>query len=470
MVTLPGQHTPVEPVDRRSVLVVTVVMAAAATAAFLLRLAQQDGDAAAGVVAFVVGGAVMVVLARILMASEPDSWISRLALVAVAAKLVGIAARYLMVYGLYGGGGDATLYAANGVAVSQGIAAGDIPWGVIRSIPGSGFIDLFTGIVFTVTTPTGFGGFVVFGLLSFVGQLLFYRAFRQALDPYQRRVYAVAILLMPSLLFWPASIGKEAWLMFTLGIGAVGAVRLLSRQPGGLVIFGLGLVGTAAVRPHVALLLVIGFVAGALATRQGPPGHPLRRVALLVVGVGVGAILAGQVSAFFEGGAFGNGGVFDILEVTATRTSQGGSEFEAIDPTRWWMVPVGLVNVLFRPFPFEATNAQALVASLEGTALLVICLRRGRGLAAAVRNMLNNPHLGLAGGYCATFIFAFSTFGNFGIIARQRSLLFPFFLFMLSWGWSTSGRRRASVPAGQATADSRSNSALVGSTGLGGPR
>jgi len=54
-----------------------------------------------------------------------------------------------------------------------------------------------------------------------------------------------------------------------------------------------------------------------------------------------------------------------------------------------------------------------------------------RRLASIPREMLRTPYVAFCVVYCSLFIFAFSSIGNFGNIARQRVQLFPFLLVLL---------------------------------------
>ena len=46
------------------------------------------------------------------------------------------------------------------------------------------------------------------------------------------RRYAALVFLLPSLLFWPSSIAKEAWILACLGLAAYGAAKMLTRSGG----------------------------------------------------------------------------------------------------------------------------------------------------------------------------------------------------------------------------------------------
>ncbi|MGH9281567.1 MAG: hypothetical protein ACRD0S_01385, partial [Acidimicrobiales bacterium] len=123
-----------------------------------------------------------------------------------------------------------------------------------------------------------------------------------------------------------------------------------------------------------------------------------------------------------------------VLERARNQTSEGGSAFETtgntnLSPSRF---PSALVSVVFRPFPWEATNALAFVASLEGTLLLVLLVAGRRRLVGAVRSVLRTPYVVLCLCYSVLFVYGFSSFANFGVLTRQRVQLFPFLLVLLA--------------------------------------
>ena len=86
--------------------------------------------------------------------------------------------------------------------------------------------------------------------------------------------------------------------------------------------------------------------------------------------------------------------------------------------------------MLLRPFPWEAHNAQALVTSFEGVLLVALAWRGRRSLRTLPRR-LKESYVLFAVLYSAAFIYAFSSFGNFGILARERVQVLPFVLALL---------------------------------------
>ena len=90
-----------------------------------------------------------------------------------------------------------------------------------------------------------------------------------------RRRYALLVLFLPSLLFWPSSIGKEAWMTLALGLAltarapAVQQVRRL-RRPGARA-------SAAQSGPaHMAVLLFGGLFVGYVLRPSGPMRHSPR--------------------------------------------------------------------------------------------------------------------------------------------------------------------------------------------------
>src|SRR4029079_15492455 len=60
----------------------------------------------------------------------------------------------------------------------------------------------------------------------------------------------------------------------------------------------------------------------------------------------------------------------EALDVAQARTDEGGSSFQAARIRSATDLPWATVTVLFRSFPNEAGNAQAMISGFEGVALM----------------------------------------------------------------------------------------------------
>jgi hypothetical protein len=432
-----------------AVTLVGVVGVAAYIGALTWAINEGDSDLWGALVLFPVLVAISVPLLRRVARAEGDPRMLRLILLALVVKLSGAFVRYYLTIDLYGGLADAASYANHGARLAesyrQGIFSG---LEVGRSIPGTGFVRVLTGLVFTVTGPTRLGGFLIFSWFAFWGLYFFYRAFRIAAPEADYRRYALFVFFLPSLVFWPSSIGKEAWMVLTLGLSAYGAARVLSSRPGGYVVLGLGLVGAGLVRPHMSALVCAGVVI-AYALRRRPQTQPalgsLGRVVGLVILLGVTSVVVTQVEDFFGTEEEGIRAAEEVFDSTEDQTSQGGSEFEARRVRSPADLPMATLGVLFRPLPFDAHNAQALLASIESTLLLMLFVFWWRRMVRIPKEMFRNPYVLFALVFTAGFVVAFSTFSNFGLLARQRVQVLPLLLAAVMAVKASDVPRRHSV-------------------------
>lgn len=372
-------------------------------------------------------------LARRLSAATGDPVLGKLLLWGAVAKLVGAVLRYVVVYGLYESG-DAIAYADAGTVLAGQLRDGYLSLPPGRSLIGTQFIEVVTGVLFAVVGRSNLVGFLVFSALGFVGAYCFIRAFDLGVPRGDTRRFAALVLFMPSLVFWPSSIGKDSWMLLGLGLCAYGVARLVTHHAFGFTLVTLGLLATCVVRPHVSLLVCAGLLIALLLRR--PPARlqllgPMAR--LLSVGalvLGTAATLS-QAEAYFGVEEEGLQGFGIVLDEATRRTSQGGSEFLAPQGRSLATLPSAFVTVMFRPFPHEATNLLALVASLEGAALAALFAVSWRRLRR-LPGWLPQAFVAFAVAYSLLFVLAFSSVGNFGIITRQRVQLFPLVFTVLA--------------------------------------
>jgi hypothetical protein len=415
-----------------SLVIVVVGMAAA----YLLLLAWAMGRLSFNVWGAMVVAPVILVLtvpfARRATRAENDPTIGRIIMIACGLKLVGALVRYAVTFSLYGTG-DADGYHAVGTRLAPMFRHGDFAVDIGRRVIGTGFIDLVTGGIYTVTGASKLAGYFVFSWLGFLGLYCFYRAFRLAFPEGDGRRYAYLVFFMPSLLFWPSSIGKESWMMLTLGLTSYGAARMLTGKNFGFVMFVLGLTGMTMVRPHVALLAIVALFAAYLLRRSPKPsllGLPAKLLVLGILAVGTVIVLS-QLTTFFGVKSIDTGSAQQILNHTTQQSTQGGSAVEVTRPSSPFGIAYAAISVVFRPWPYEAGNVQGLAASLEGVVLLGLAVTSLKRLASVPRAMLQRPYVAFALVYSLIFAYAFSAIGNFGILSRERVQLYPLLFVLL---------------------------------------
>lgn len=333
------------------------------------------------------------------------------------------------------GGSDSAYYHQSGIDLAEKFHAGNFDT-ELPSKTSTNFIRFFTGVVYTVIGPARLGAFMFYAWLGFVGSFLFYRAFTLAVPEGRRSSYAKLIFLLPSFLFWPSSIGKEAWMMFSLGLAALGAARFVAGKPlRGLMVAATGLWLGAIVRPHIAGVMGIALAAAVLVRRPSRERGQLAPIARLVT-LGAVALLAfllvGRTEQFLiDRGIETRSGITTALEQASERAAYGGSYIApsiAASPRR---VPIAVITVLYRPLIIEAHNTQALVTGAETAFLLALSIVRLRWAFGTLRLLRERPYVALCAAHSLLMILVLSNAANFGLLARHRVQLLPFFLVLL---------------------------------------
>jgi len=387
------------------------------------------GQFTLGAVIFVTLGVVITARVAGFMANDLDrSWITTLLPLAFGAKMLGTFARYVMVTIIYGRG-DSFGYYRSAIQLVHDWRRFVIPQG-IHGGAGTRFVEVFTSFVFLPTIPSFIVGFMMFAALSFIGTILFYLAFRRwAHEERVLFIYALFLFFLPSLLFWPSAIGKDAIMVFSLGIAAYGASRLLEGQyvRGGLIMLP-GLLLAAGVRAHVAALLAASAVlAVGLAQSVGHRTGWFAR--LLIIGVAVvGLVFLASTAAKNLKLDPGSEGLDQFLQETQRRTGQGGSAVVGHPVQSPADFPEATLRVLFRPLPYEASSPAALIGAVESLIMLGILVIRFPAILHNVKRIRSQPYLLFALVYTMGFIVAFSAIFNLGILARQRTQVLPLFL------------------------------------------
>lgn len=379
---------------------------------------------------------ISVPLLRKAAAVEADPRIARLLWLAFCLKLFAALPRYVVAFDVYDGQADAAAYSRIGSELARQFRLGNFDIDIGRPIQGTGFVQILTGVVYSVIGATSIGGFFVFSWVGFWGLYLFHRAFVRACPQGDHHRYALLVFFLPSLLFWPSSIGKEAWMCFGLGVVAYAGARLLTGSRGGLLLLTAGSFALGMVRPHVATIAVFAVLL-AYVVRRPPDGPPLAGYVtkfLVIVVLGSGMVFAvGQLGDFFGVDKFNEEAVENTLDETSRRTGQGGSEFEAgsttdLSPSRF---PEAFAGVLFRPFPWQANNAQALIAAAESGFTMLLFIVSWRRILGALRSVVHTPYVVLCFVYTILFVYGFSAFSNAGILVRQRVQVMPLVLVLL---------------------------------------
>ncbi|GIU85989.1 MAG: hypothetical protein KatS3mg009_0504 [Acidimicrobiia bacterium] len=254
----------------------------------------------------------------------------------------------------------------------------------------TGFVMWVVQRLYTVIGADQIAGFLAFGLFAFIGSYFWYRATVTAVPFVNRRMYCAVVFFLPSIAFWPASIGKEALMQFGIGAAALGTALLFERRlVPAVVVAAPGMYLLWAVRPHLFALVTVSAAFAYLVGRGGAPATDDRPPTLSLTRA-LGIILVGAVAVFAVGQAMSFLGIEDLsvgaieeeLNEQAGRTAQGSSAFreqesepKSLTPLS---IPLGAVTVLLRPFVWEVETPTQIIASIEAAFITYLVFRGGR--------------------------------------------------------------------------------------------
>jgi hypothetical protein len=219
-----------------------------------------------------------------------------------------------------------------------------------------------------------------------------------------------------------------------LGLCAYGIAGIFQRRASGALSLAAGIGASLLVRPHLALIVFVGLMF-ALLMRRAPArsyAAPLFRVVGLIVLLGLGLFLSSQTASFLGEPQLTADSVTEQLSNTTTQTSDGGSEFTPVKVDNPVAMIPAFFTVFFRPLPIEVSSAQELASAMEGVMLLGLLYAARNRIRSIPRLIRVRPYVAFCIGYAFAFVFAFSSFANFGILARQRVQAVPFLLIAIA--------------------------------------
>ncbi|MDH5493680.1 MAG: hypothetical protein OEY14_17130 [Myxococcales bacterium] len=298
------------------------------------------------------------------------------------------------------------------------------------------------GSILLLLLDSRWAGNLLIGQLAFLGQVQIFLSLRRLTPPQVHLRLGLAILLLPSVVFWSAGLTKEGVALIGLGALFQGISRFFEGERRmGAVFLALGVLIIGLFKAYILFPWVIALGVWIYWRRAVSGGRTVQiRPARLILAAAIGwagIVLLGELFPKF---AIDNLGEQMAQQQVYGRAVQGGSSYSVGDPTQRGLLgqlafaPLGLVASLFRPFLFEARSLVQLVNALE-TALLMFLLGAGlyrHGWRGFIGRIFRSPLLM----FCLTFVLLFGTAvgistTNLGTLSRYRLPMMPFYALLL---------------------------------------
>ena len=308
---------------------------------------------------------------------------------------------------------------------------------------------------------------VLFAVLSFSGVWALFRTFYK-LFPLLHRRLAIAILFLPSVVFWGSGILKDSITLGALGWATWAIVRIFFERKGVPVATAILLLALYTIYA-VKIYIVLCFLPAALLWLFLANADRVRSVVVraLITPIILAIVVTLSYFAVIEIGKDNVRYSVDKLSETAEITaryltyvgeSQGGSVYTLGDdydfslPGMIRKFPLAVNVTLFRPYLWEAYNPVMLLSALESffTLMLTIYILFQVGIRRLFRLLASRPVIV----FCFLFAIAFSfsvgiSTYNFGSLVRYKIPMFPFYLsglFILQYYAQYRPQRRSITP------------------------
>jgi len=312
----------------------------------------------------------------------------------------------------------------------------------------SRFIAQVIGVISLFTFKSYLTTSFILSFLSFIGCWKIYLVFIR-LFPQLYRPLALAILFIPSVVFWGIGLMKESLLLFGMGLLVEGLFMLFyaeEKKGKNLLYFLLGALILFKVKPYILIFSLFAFIPVAINRLahflNGPFFRFFSKLSMYVLIFFVGflsLLLLGNILKIYQPEkALQYMSVVQKSQILANQ-KMGGSAYDlgVLEPnfTSLGVKSFAAINVtLFRPYPWESRKIINIPTMMESLLCFLITLfvLIKVGPFECIRRGIKNPIIL----YCLIFsfsvgiivgLFAF----NFGTLARYKIPVLPFYFVAL---------------------------------------
>lgn len=296
-------------------------------------------------------------------------------------------------------------------------------------IPGTKFIYAFTSTFSRSLDFSYLNSTLVYNLMGSMGLVFLYLALKKHLK--YMSVYWISILFLPSLSYWSAGLGKDAISFFSTCLFIYSITTSKYRN----ILFFISLSTMFMVRPHIAFVMLISFVAYFIIQSNV---HILLKLTTLPI---IGAIVLASLSYVQEYTGLEDAsieGVTDYYDSRSHLNMDGGSSIN----TSNMPLLIKMFSYIFRPFPFEAHSLIAFIASIENSILFLTFAYIVYKAKSSFNLIVKNENLWLILYTIITWIMLSYGLKNLGIAARQKWMFMPVIIYLLLNIYSNYKRER----------------------------
>jgi 4-amino-4-deoxy-L-arabinose transferase-like glycosyltransferase len=319
---------------------------------------------------------------------------------------------------------------------------------MLTSVSGYGWV-YFVGTVYYLVGRNQLLVQFLNGLLGALTVLVIYAIAARLFDHASARWAALFMAFFPQMVFWSAGMYKDPAILLCIAVCMYAVLRLRERLSAGMiVVFIASELALITLRFYIAYFVAFAGLATFLFTQRRGAARSALTYGLLV-GLLFGALtLAIKRETLEQQASYMN---LDRLQITRQDQAMWGSsgfgqEHNVSTPAGALMaLPIGLVYLLFAPFPWAISGLRQAMAMPETLVWYALMPAFVRGLAYGVKHRLREILPILVFATTLTAAYAIMQ-GNVGTAYRQRTQVSMFFFVFMGAGLAQK-RREREVPA-----------------------
>lgn len=288
--------------------------------------------------------------------------------------------------------------------------------------PGTPFVNYFSSILSQGADASYLNTTLQYNLVGTLGLILLYLSLKKYLRDFPW--YWVLILFIPSMSFWSAGLGKDSIAFFATCL----FLHAVTNDKKSFLSIAFAFFLMFMVRPHIAAMFLISYLIYFII--QARVYFIFKVVILPIIALGIFSSI-GFVQSYVGLEDASIDGVSSYIDGRQGLNSRGGSSLDISSMS----YPMQMFTYVFRPLPFEASSAVALVTSLENTILLSLVAYILLKSKFNFRPFVQSKNLWLFTYVFLTCTILAITTANLGIATRQKWMFMPVLLYLLIYAF-----------------------------------
>lgn len=253
------------------------------------------------------------------------------------------------------------------------------------------------------------------------------------------RISAVMSCFYPSLILWSSQALKDALIVFSLALAILMTLRLMNRvRARDGVVLAACLLAILSLRFYIFYMMVVAVVGAFIIGARSMNAQSFLRRFVTITAIGVTFTMFGIVR--FAGSQFQRFGNLQTVQLSRLDAAQSASSGFGKDidvrttEGALTVIPIGLVYLLFAPFPWQLASLRQSIALPEMVVWWLSFPFLVLGFWYAMKHRLRQVSPILL--FTSMLTLAYSLFqGNVGTAYRQRSQLLVFYFIFVSVGF-----------------------------------